>query len=67
MPYQGEKFKHWDFNAKGNNNMMSILQPQIIQGIYKAYLEEGSSNLIDTNMFLATTIAMVDWTTREHD
>jgi 5-methyltetrahydrofolate--homocysteine methyltransferase len=59
--YRGEKFKDWDCNVKGNNDMLSISQPQVIQEIYKAYLEEGGSNLIGTNTFSSTTIAMADY------
>ena len=40
---------------------LSMTQPRIIYGIYKQYLEEGGSNLIGTNTFSATTIAMADY------
>jgi hypothetical protein len=59
--YRGERFKDWSCNVKGNNDMLSISQPQIILGIYRAYLEEGGSNLIGTNTFSSTTIAMADY------
>eukprot|EP00980_Cylindrotheca_fusiformis_P031800 scaffold26991_cov264-Cylindrotheca_fusiformis.AAC.1 len=41
--------------------MLSITQPQVIAGIYKEYLEVGGSNLIGTNTFSSTTIAMADY------
>jgi 5-methyltetrahydrofolate--homocysteine methyltransferase len=59
--YRGERFKDWDCAVKGNNDMLSISQPDIIKGIYKAYLEEGGSNMIGTNTFSSTTIAMGDY------
>ena len=59
--YRGERFKDWSCNVKGNNDMLSISQPHIISGIYRAYLEEGGSNLIGTNTFSSTTIAMADY------
>ncbi len=59
--YRGEKFKEWSCNVKGNNDMLSISQPHVIQGIYRQYLEIGGSNLIGTNTFSSTTIAMADY------
>ena len=41
--YRGERFMDWKCNVKGNNDMLSITQPHIISGIYRAYLEEGGS------------------------
>ena len=59
--YRGDRFKDWSCNVKGNNDMLSITQPHVIQGIYRQYLEEGGSNLIGTNTFSSTTIAMADY------
>ena len=59
--YRGEKFKVWGCNVKGNNDMLSITQPHIIKGIYRQYLEIGGSNMIGTNTFSSTTIAMADY------
>mmetsp|Transcript_11469 Transcript_11469/g.19060 ORF Transcript_11469/g.19060 Transcript_11469/m.19060 type:complete len:1422 (-) Transcript_11469:114-4379(-) len=59
--YRGEKFKDWTCNVKGNNDMLSISQPQIISNIYREYLEIGGSNMIGTNTFSSTTIAMADY------
>ena len=59
--YRGEKCKDWNYNVKGNNDMLSISQPRIISGIYKEYLEVGGSNMIGTNTFSSTTIAMADY------
>ena len=58
--YRGERFKDWTCPVKGNNDMLSISQPHIIQGIYRQYLEAGS-HMIGTNTFSSTTIAMADY------
>uniref|UniRef100_A0A7S1BX79 methionine synthase n=1 Tax=Corethron hystrix TaxID=216773 RepID=A0A7S1BX79_9STRA len=59
--FRGERFKDWNCMTKGNNDMLSISQPEIIKGIYKQYLEEGRSDMIATNTFSSTTIAMADY------
>jgi len=58
--YRGERFKNTEQLMKGNNDMLSVTQPDIIQGIYKQYLESGS-NMIGTNTFSGTTIAQADY------
>jgi Pterin binding enzyme/Homocysteine S-methyltransferase len=58
--FRGERFKDWTCPVKGNNDMLSITQPHIIQGIYRQYLESGS-HMIGTNTFSSTTIAMADY------
>eukprot|EP00588_Corethron_pennatum_P005273 CAMPEP_0194300828 /NCGR_PEP_ID=MMETSP0169-20130528/61466_1 /TAXON_ID=218684 /ORGANISM="Corethron pennatum, Strain L29A3" /LENGTH=1546 /DNA_ID=CAMNT_0039051037 /DNA_START=401 /DNA_END=5038 /DNA_ORIENTATION=- len=59
--FRGETFKDWNCNVKGNNDMLSISQPQIIQGIYRQYLEVGEAEFLGTNTFSSTTIAMADY------
>mmetsp|Transcript_60505 Transcript_60505/g.91260 ORF Transcript_60505/g.91260 Transcript_60505/m.91260 type:complete len:1363 (+) Transcript_60505:182-4270(+) len=59
--YRGERFKEWSCNVKGNNDMLSMSQPKIISDIYREYLEVGGSNMIGTNTFSSTTIAMADY------
>jgi len=59
--YRGERFKDWTCNVKGNNDMLSMSQPDIISGIYREYLEVGGSHMIGTNTFSSTTIAMADY------
>ena len=56
--YREEKCKDWNCNVRGNNDVLSISQPRIISGIYKEYFEVGGSNMIGTNIFSSTTIAM---------
>ena len=59
--YRGSRFKDWSCNVKGNNDMLSITMPEVIKGIYQQYLEVGGSNMIGTNTFSSTTIAMADY------
>ena len=58
--YRGERFKDWHCDVKGNNDLLSITQPQIITGIHKEYLEAGA-DIIETNTFSSTSIAQADY------
>jgi 5-methyltetrahydrofolate--homocysteine methyltransferase len=58
--YRGERFKDWRCDIKGNNDLLSITQPQIIEAIHKQYLEAGA-DIIETNTFSSTVIAQADY------
>jgi len=58
--YRGERFKDWHKDVKGNNDLLSITQPQIIEGIHKQYLDAGA-DIIETNTFSSTVIAQADY------
>jgi 5-methyltetrahydrofolate--homocysteine methyltransferase len=58
--YRGERFKKWPCDLKGNNDLLSITQPHIIKDIHTQYLEAGA-DIIETNTFNATQIAMADY------
>lgn len=58
--YRGERFKEWPSDLKGNNDLLSITQPQIIVGIHKEYLE-ADADIIETNTFSSTVIAQADY------
>lgn len=58
--YRGQRFSDWPSDLKGNNDLLSLSQPQIISDIHKAYLEAGS-DIIETNTFNATRVAMADY------
>ncbi|WP_407656669.1 methionine synthase [Kangiella sediminilitoris] len=62
--YRGERFKDWHSDVKGNNDLLSLSQPKIISDIHQAYLEAGS-DIIETNTFNATRIAMADYDMQE--
>ena len=58
--YRGERFKDWHTDVKGNNDLLSITQPDIIIGIHKEYLQAGA-DIIETNTFSSTVIAQADY------
>lgn len=58
--YRGERFADWPVDLKGNNDLLSITQPDIIREIHHAYLEAGA-DLIETNSFNSTVISMADY------
>ncbi|GIU45470.1 methionine synthase [Shewanella colwelliana] len=62
--YRGERFKDWPSDVKGNNDLLVLTQPEIIKGIHKEYLLAGA-DIIETNTFNATRIAMADYDMQE--
>lgn len=58
--YRGERFKDWQSDLKGNNDLLCITQPDIIKGIHKQYLFAGA-DIIETNTFNAQKISMADY------
>ena len=58
--YRGERFKNWHCDVKGNNDLLSITQPDIITNIHLQYLQAGA-NIIETNTFSAQRISMADY------
>ncbi|MET0635631.1 MAG: homocysteine S-methyltransferase family protein [Chitinophagaceae bacterium] len=58
--YRGERFKDWPSDVKGNNDLLNLTQPAIITEIHKQYLDAGA-DIIETNTFSSTTIAMADY------
>jgi 5-methyltetrahydrofolate--homocysteine methyltransferase len=58
--YRGKRFKDWHTDVKGNNDLLSITQPETIIGIHKQYLNAGA-DIIETNTFSSTTIAQADY------
>lgn len=58
--YRGERFKDYPSDLKGNNDLLSITQPEIIKAIHAKYFEAGA-DLIETNTFNSTRISMADY------
>jgi 5-methyltetrahydrofolate--homocysteine methyltransferase len=58
--YRGERFKDYEILLKGNNDLLSLTQPEAIKEIHRKYLEAGA-DIIETNTFSGTTIAMADY------
>ncbi|MEH6649774.1 MAG: methionine synthase [Motiliproteus sp.] len=58
--YRGERFADWPSDVKGNNDLLVLTAPAIISDIHDAYFEAGV-DIIETNTFNATSIAMSDY------
>jgi 5-methyltetrahydrofolate--homocysteine methyltransferase len=58
--FRGSRFKDHPCSLKGNNDLLSLTQPEIIKKIHKTYLEAGA-DLIETNTFSSTSIGMADY------
>ncbi len=58
--YRGEQFADIEQEIKGNNDILSITQPHIIEAIHKAYLDAGA-DIIETNTFAANSISQEDY------
>jgi len=58
--YRGKRFSDWPSDLKGNNDLLVLTQPDIIREIHAAYLAVGA-DIIETNTFNATRVAMADY------
>ncbi|MEO8773792.1 MAG: homocysteine S-methyltransferase family protein [Gelidibacter sp.] len=58
--FRGERFKDYPSSLKGNNDLLSLTQPQAIAEIHRQYFEAGA-DIVETNTFSSTTIAMADY------
>lgn len=58
--FRGTRFSSHICDVKGNNDLLSITRPDIIEAIHKAYLDAGS-DIVETNTFSGTTIAQADY------
>jgi 5-methyltetrahydrofolate--homocysteine methyltransferase len=58
--YRGERFKDFQVPLKGNNDLLSLTQPESIKEIHRKYLKAGA-DIIETNTFSGTTVAMADY------
>jgi len=62
--YRGERFADWPSELKGNNDLLALTQPQVIQGIHEQYLQAGA-DIIETNTFNGTRVSMSDYGMQE--
>ena len=58
--FRGDLFKSHDKELKGNNDLLCLTRPEIIKDIHSAYFEAGS-DMVETNTFSGTSIAMADY------
>lgn len=62
--FRGVRFRDFPVALKGNNDLLSITQPEAVKAIHRAYLEVGA-DIIETNTFSSTRIAMADYQMEE--
>ncbi len=58
--YRGTRFADFAHDVKGNNDLLTLTQPQIIHAIHSAYLDAGA-DILETNTFNSTAISMADY------
>ena len=58
--YRAERFRDWPRELRGNNDLLSLTRPRIINEIHEAFLEAGA-DIIETNSFNSTSIAQADY------
>ena len=62
--FRGDHFKNHSTELKGNNDLLCLTRPEIIRNIHRAYFDAGS-DMVETNTFNATSIAMADYNLEE--
>ena len=58
--YRGERFAQWPQDLKGNNDLLTLTQPHIIEDIHRQYLAAGA-DIIETNTFNANAASLSDY------
>lgn len=58
--FRGERFKDFPHPLKGNNDLLSLTQPEAVKSVHRAYFEAGA-DIVETNTFSGTTIGMADY------
>jgi len=58
--YRGERFADWPSDVKGNNDLLVLTQPDLIEGIHREYLEAGT-DILETNTFNANAVSQADY------
>ncbi len=58
--YRGERFADWPSDVVGNNDLLTLTQPRLIEGIHREYLDAGA-DIIETNTFNANAVSLADY------
>tara|TARA_R110002167_G_scaffold218932_19_gene423591 strand:+ start:647 stop:1657 length:1011 start_codon:yes stop_codon:yes gene_type:complete len=58
--FRGERFKDWAYPLQGNNDLLSLTQPEAIADVHRQYFMAGA-DIVETNTFSGTSIAMADY------
>jgi 5-methyltetrahydrofolate--homocysteine methyltransferase len=62
--YRGDRFVEWPTALQGNNDLLTLTQPQIIESIHREYLEAGA-DILETNTFNSNSISLADYDMHE--
>jgi len=62
--YRGERFADWGQDVKGNNDLLSLTQPNVIRQIHEDFFNNGA-DIVETNTFSSTSIAQADYAMEE--
>ena len=58
--YRGDRFRDWERDLKGNNDLLSLTRPQVIRDIHRQFLDAGAE-IIETNTFNSNAPSMADY------
>ncbi len=58
--YRGQRFADWPCDLKGNNDLLTLVRPDIIRAIHEAYFDAGA-DIVETNTFNSTSISQADY------
>ena len=60
VDFRGDRFKDWEQPLQGNNDLLSLTQPEAIAEVHRKYFAAGA-DIVETNTFSGTSIAMADY------
>ncbi len=63
--FRGARFKDFPIDLKGNNDLLSLTRPDVIQSIHEEYLDAGA-DIIETNTFNSTAVSLADYKMEEY-
>ena len=58
--YRGDRFRDWERDLKGNNDLLTLTRPQVIRDIHRQFLDAGA-DIIETNTFNSNAPSMADY------
>ncbi|TAK88177.1 MAG: methionine synthase [Betaproteobacteria bacterium] len=58
--YRGARFRAWERELRGNNDLLSLTQPRLVRDIHWQYLQAGA-DILETNTFNSTSVALADY------
>jgi len=58
--FRGERFKDWEKDLKGHNDLLNLTQPALVEDIHRQYLEAGA-DIVETNTFNSQAISLSDY------